>query len=201
MQEPTDLALVQATLAGNRAAFGLLVRRYQHVVYALMRKRALDETQAEDLAQDAFIRAFSKLHTYRRNRPFLPWLLKVATNVATSHLRKHKNRPSLELDSPAARRSEKILWSKPDEVHEQVARRELQLKVRRALAELPPKYRQAVALRYLGDLSYAELARTLQVPVGTAKTLVFRAKAKLAKVLERSGSLELPGGFETWSED
>ena len=192
MGNSDDKILVERTLAGDRAAFGMLVRRYQHLVFSLMYKRAHTRAEAEDLAQEAFLRAYRKLHTYSRQRPFLPWLLKVAANVATSHLRKHKNRPVSSLDDPSFAGFAGRLSAKDADVAHQVETKALQASVRRAITGLPEKYRVAVTLRYLAELSYADLARVLSVPVGTAKTLVFRAKAKLATALGAGVLFETP---------
>lgn len=182
-----DQALVTLSLGGDRAAFGEIVRRYQKQIYSLAYRLTNDAEDAQDLAQEAFIKLYKVLDKYDREKPFFPWMYKVAANVCYSKLRKRPREQEVSLDkviefSPLIPQQDTY----PEDYCET---RETQRLVQQAIAELPEKYRMPLVLRYLEDLSYKQIAEVLDLPVTTIETRLYRAKAllqkRLAVVLER----------------
>lgn len=184
--EPSDEELVRRCLAGEGAAFDTLVRRYQHRIYRLAYRLTQDAEEANDLAQEIFVRAYERLHTFHQEAAFQPWLYRVATNWCLNALKKRRP-PSLSLETGASTDEEETSLEIPDEATDparMVETTALQAEVQRAMATLPLKYRMAVVLRHAEGLSYEEIAETLQLPLGTVKTHLFRAKDLLRKRLQ-----------------
>ncbi len=176
-----DDALVQRTLDGNNRAFEALVRRYQARVIAICAPIAGDYEQAADLAQEAFVSAYTSLRRYQTGRSFFAWLYRIAVNASLNYRRRKE--PS-QLPGEAG---EQALLSTPDSgptPDEQLEQAELARQVQEGISQLPPDYAAVLALRYGADLDYEAIADTLNVPVGTVKTRIFRAKAMLRALLE-----------------
>ena len=186
--EKPDAALVtKILLAPNtpegHAAYKTLLDRYWKVVVVLVRTRLSSERDAEDVAQEAFVRAWRSLDRLENPKLFLGWLLRIAHNLAIDHLRRQRGETSLDRLGPAA---EGVPW-RSDESEGAAARLELQEEweiVERALRELPERYRTVVTLRYLKGLSNQEMARSLGEPEGTIRNRLFRALRKLRKLIE-----------------
>jgi len=186
VMEPSDEELVRRCLAGESAAFDTLVRRYQQRIYRLAYRLTQDAEEANDLAQEVFVRVYERLHTFRQEATFQPWLYRVATNWCLNALKKRRP-PHLSLETGASTDGEEASLEIPDEAADPARAVEttaLQAEVRRAMATLPPKYRMVVVLRHAEGLSYEEIAATLQLPLGTVKTHLFRAKDLLRKRLQ-----------------
>jgi RNA polymerase sigma-70 factor (ECF subfamily) len=175
-----DDALVRRTLAGHRDAFGGLVARYQGRLVAICGQITGDYDQAADLAQEAFLRAYTNLERYQPGRSFFAWLYRIAVNGALNY--RNRRPPAPVRGQPGAA----ALLAAPDpapspEAHAEQA--DLAHQVQAAIAQLPAEYAAVLALRYGADLDYAAIAATLDVPLGTVKIRLFRAKALLRPLL------------------
>lgn len=186
MENTDDGSLVELTLRGKNRAFEELVRRYQRPVYTLAYRMLNSREDAEDIAQEAWLRAYSSLKVFDTTRPFLRWLLKITSNLCIDRLRHEKGNQEIQLDDiddgiPDEGWKGKISCKTPDtDLH----RKEIQSRVEAAIAALAPHYRAVVLLRYINDLSYEEVAETLDIPIGTVMGRLFRARKLLAQQLK-----------------
>lgn len=181
----SDQELVQKTLDGDMDSFSVLVERYQKQIYSLTYRLTNDPEDARDLAQEVFIHIYKVLGKYDQERKFFSWMYKVATNVCYNALRRGKSEHSVNLDKvieimPLVGNDE----AQPEEYY---ARRETQEIVRKAVAELPDKYRLPLVLRYLEEFTYKEIAEYMDLPVTTIETRLYRGKALLQKRLQSLG--------------
>ncbi len=175
-----DRASVQAALRGDQAAFGDLVTRYQSAVYGMAYRMLGDPTEAEDAAQEVFVRAWNQLHTFQLDRRFSTWLLSIASHYSIDLLRRRK--PTAPLDDVA------LFVESDDPLPEDVALQGEQAKtVQRLLNTLPDKYRSVTVLRYYNDLSYDEIARLTGLTESAVKTQLHRARRMLAEQLLKKG--------------
>ncbi|MBI3150698.1 MAG: sigma-70 family RNA polymerase sigma factor [Chloroflexi bacterium] len=174
MNAPTDRDLILRARRGDSEAYGELVTRYQTGVFNVCYRILHNRGDAEDLAQETFIRAYDRLHTFDLEREFSPWIRRVAANLCLNHLDSHK--PSAMLDEE---RDE----DKTQSPGEQVEVKERSEQIRAALASLPSHYRIVVELRHYQDLSYDEIAAELQLPLSDVKSHLFRARKLLAEKL------------------
>jgi RNA polymerase sigma-70 factor (ECF subfamily) len=177
--DTSDQALAQRASRGDTEAFGSLVQRYQSAVYNVCYRLMGERGAAEDLAQEAFVRAYQRLDRYDPARPFGPWVRRVAANLCLNAL--EMRRPPFvslddERDAPMAAPAE----HDPATAHEQA---EEAAAVRAALLGLPPHYRAVIELRHFQELSYAEIAAALRLPVSDVKSHLFRARQLLARRL------------------
>src|SRR3989338_7119925 len=163
----------------NPAAFDELVLRYQDRLYNFLYRMTGTREEAQDLAQEAFLRIFRALDRFRSGAPFLPWMYKIAVNLAINHLKGRNRTTPLDDDVPIT-----SLFNSPESVAEQ---REAQRRIRTAIMELPPDYRAVVLLRHGDELSYEELAQVLEIPLGTAKVRLHRARLLLQQKLRALG--------------
>ena len=177
----TDDELVAQSLDGRREAFGELVLRHQKMVYKLARYMLGDPHAAEDLSQETFLHAYRALPTYRAQGKFPAWLRTIVTRLCLNYRRDTRREiPWADLSGHSAE-----VADGPDS---QVGEWERCRQVRRAIASLPPDYRDVIVLRYLEELSYEEMARHLSVPVSTIETRLHRAKKQLRqRLLEVEG--------------
>ena len=171
--------LVQSALAGNQSAFAELVTRYQSAVYNMASRMLGDPTDAEDAAQEVFVRAWNQLHTFQLDRRFSTWLLSIASHHAIDVLRRRK--PSAPLDGVAL-----YVQSDEPEPDELVLRDEQRDMVQGLINALPEKYRAVTLLRYYGDLSYDEIAKATGLSESAVKTQLHRARRMLAGELLKS---------------
>ena len=170
-----DLALVAAAQRGDDEAFGRLVRKYQHRVVGLAQGLVTDRAEAEDVAQDAFLRAYKGLRGFRGSSAFRSWLFQIAVNTARTHRTRRSGRMETPVDSAD-------LDSTPggDRLETAVVTRD---EVTRALATLPPDLREAVVLRDVEGLDYREIATLLGLPIGTVESRIFRGRERLRHAL------------------
>lgn len=172
----SDERLIARTLAGEPAAFGQLVVRYQDRLYNALVRVTGSAEDARDVAQDAFVQAFLKLDTFRGNAAFFTWLYRIAFNLAMSHAR--RGRPVESLDAAKLDRGlEPIDGQLTPEA--ELADREQVALVHRSLAALSAEYRQIIVLRELEDCSYEQIAEILDLPIGTVRSRLFRARLAL----------------------
>ena len=175
-----DRALVQAALYGNQMAFGELVTRYQGAVFNMCYRMLSDPTEAEDAAQEVFVRAWNQLRTFQMDRRFSTWLLSIASHYCIDMLRRRK--PSAPLDDVAL-----FVQSDDPEPEDVAIQAEQSEMVQRLLNTLPDKYRSVTVLRYYNDLSYDEIARATGLTESAVKTQLHRARKMLADQLVGAG--------------
>jgi RNA polymerase sigma-70 factor (ECF subfamily) len=169
-----DEELARAAKAGDVAAFGILVERHQRRVYGFMLRVTRRPATAEDLAQEAFLKAWRGLRTYDPDARFAPWLNRIGVNLVSDWASDARRSPIREWDGAAdAARDE------ADGPEERAGTREAEAAVHRQILELPGDERQVVLLRHVMGLSYAEVADATGQPLGTVKTNLFRARARL----------------------
>ncbi|HMK08739.1 MAG TPA: sigma-70 family RNA polymerase sigma factor [Anaerolineales bacterium] len=182
MDEASDRWLVQRTRGGDIDAFGELVRRYQSSVYGVCYRLLGDSAEAEDLAQEAFLRAFRRLASYDADRPFGPWMRRVAANLTLNALQRRRPAP-LEWEDEADQ-----IGGDPEEMPEQAGERSaLAERLRAGLLRLPEAYRAVIELRHYQDMSYEEMASALGIGVGDVRTRLFRARRMMARWLSDDG--------------
>jgi RNA polymerase sigma-70 factor (ECF subfamily) len=171
-----DAPLIAATLAGDSAAFGQLVGLYQDRLYNSLLRVVGSAEDATDIVQDAFVQAYVKLDTFRGSSAFYTWLYRIAFNLAMSHARRGKKTTSLD--------SLKEAWgSEPMDgqaaPHAGIEQREQVEMVHAALAQLSTEYRTILVLREIDGCRYEEIAEILNLPVGTVRSRLFRARVAL----------------------
>ncbi|MBX3064897.1 MAG: sigma-70 family RNA polymerase sigma factor [Anaerolineae bacterium] len=177
---PNERQLVTRALGGDQQAFAELVRAHQNAVYNLAYRMLNDRTEAEDAAQETFLRAYSSLDRYDPERPFRTWLLSITSNHCIDKLRKRRL-TWLSLEEPLP--PHPALTSDEVEPEEAVIQKERDAMIQAMLADLSPEYRAAVVLRYWYDLSYDEIATTLNTTESAIKSRLFRARQTLADKL------------------
>ena len=175
---------------GHEAAFRELVRRYERPLFSLLYRMVRDRALAEDLAQETFIKVLNGIKSYKPEFKFSSWIFKIANNAAIDHLRR-KNLDTLSLDgSPTAETPEQMratslqLGDRAASPLQQVENRELGTAIEHAIARLRPEYRSCIMLRHVEGYSYEEIAETLDLPLGTVKTYIHRARNELRGYLE-----------------
>lgn len=187
LEELADDELVSLARDGNRAAFSLLVTRYQDRIINMVAQRVPDREAAYDLAQEVFIKAYRGLKGFQSKSGFYTWLYRIAINTTLSFRRKMLRRGSmLSLDRPsrdedAGRQEVADAGRGPSE---EATRAEEVEAVRRAIAALEDDFNEVVVLRDIQGLSYEEIAQVLQCPVGSIKSRLHRARKKLAEILK-----------------
>ncbi len=183
---PLDEAeVIKKVLAGDRVLFGRLVERYQDRVYSLAMHVLRDPHLAEDVAQEAFLRAFQRLDQFRGESGFSTWLYRIAVNTCWEYLRKSSR--VVPRDAPDGEEDGAVLVGGLPSVEERAVEAEQKALLWRAVERLPDDYRVAVVLRYVDDLSYQEMARILRVPVATVGSRLHRARMMLAQMLAGIG--------------
>lgn len=183
--------LLVAAQAGDADAFETLVRRYTQPLYAFATRLLGSPDDAADVTQHTFVQCYHALPRLRADTPLRPWFFRVARNRCLDLLRQRKplHSPTPRDDADDADALAALADSGPS-LEALAERSDLQRLLTEAIADLPPKYREVVALRYEGDLTFAEIAETLGIPENSAKTLFQRAKGMLRLALrewERAG--------------
>jgi len=175
-----ERAWIEQALKGDQVAFGNLVRAYERPVYNLTYRLLGDPVEAEDAAQETFLRAYNKLATYQPERKFVNWLLSIASHYCIDLLRRRGRAPELSLEGPLPPQ-----WtiSDADRPEQMVNRKQQQEQIRSLLDTLEPAYRAAVVLRYWYDLSYEEIAETMGTTESAIKSRLHRARRMLAERL------------------
>lgn len=171
-----ERAWIQKARAGDQEAFACLVKAYQTAVYNLAYRMLGNAVEAEDAAQEVFLKAYTRLNTYDSGRKFSSWLLAIASHHCIDRLR--KRRFALSLDELPPWRWPAGSSGRPEEA---VIRGEERDEVRQLLNQLPPHYRAAVILRYWYDLSYREIAEAMETTESAVKSTLYRARRRLAQ--------------------
>ncbi len=169
-----DATLVAATLAGRSEAFGMLVERYERAVYNLCLRTLRDAEEAKDASQEAFLKAFRGLKTFRPGAKFSTWIFSIAYHACCDRLGRRKRYSDAELPELADPNPGPALVAE---------RRDEASALRAAIDALPEKYRTVITLYHLQGHQYEEIARVLDLPIGTVKTHLFRAKEQLRRQL------------------
>jgi RNA polymerase sigma-70 factor (ECF subfamily) len=186
----TDADLVAHALAGHGDAYAEILRRYQRPVFTLVLRMVKDRSVAEELAQDAFLKAFEKLSSYDPSRKFSSWTFKIAHNTTIDHLRR-RHLSTVSLDEPVGGDADGPLRTVEDTEtltpDADLERLELSRAQTAVVGELRPEYREVVLLRYQAGLEYAEIAEAAGLPLGTVKTYIHRARKELVTLLEARG--------------
>ena len=181
-----DYALVESALRGEEKAFAKLLSKYKDAIYYMLLKMVNNKSDAEDLTIEAFGKAFKNLHQYSPSYAFSTWLFKIASNNCIDFLRKKKgvhvpidnNQEGNENEQPVRLKS-----GEPDP-EEKMIRIQKAILLRRIVRRLKPRYRTLVELRYFREFSYEEIAKELNLPLGTVKAQLFRAREMLFKMIE-----------------
>ena len=181
----SDLQLIDATVAGDTRAYDALVQRYQDRLVHSLEHALSSREEALDVAQQAFILAWRKLHTFRREAQFYSWLYRIARNVATSRVRRQKiNSGSLDQlrDDAGFEPLDTRDQSAPEH---QILQAEAIQRLQAALKEIPEEFRQPLILKELDGMSYEEIGHIMDVPIGTVRSRIFRARQELLERLKR----------------
>ncbi|MDX2411805.1 MAG: RNA polymerase sigma factor RpoE [Woeseiaceae bacterium] len=181
--ESTDKELVKRVQKGEKGAFDLLVLKYERKIINLVMRYVRDPEQALDITQEAFIKAYRALPRFRGDSAFYTWLYRIAVNTAKNYLAAQRRRPmDIELDLQDPEQYGLHAKLKESDTPEGLAlSQELQDTLERAIAALPDDLRQAIILRELDGMSYEEIAQTMECPVGTVRSRIFRARDAIGK--------------------
>ena len=198
--EAGDIALVRRVQKGDKAAFDALVLKYQHKVLKLVQRYVRNPSEAEDIAQEAFIKAYRALPAFRGESAFYTWLYRIAINTAKNALVASRRRPvSYDLDLQDSSQLQAHARLADDETPEALALTdEIRRTVNESIEALPDDLRLAIVLRELEGLSYEEIAKTMECPVGTVRSRIFRAREAIDRSLREvfDGGLGRIGDIE-----
>jgi RNA polymerase sigma-70 factor (ECF subfamily) len=176
---------IKQVLKGDKNAFGEIVEIYKDKVFQLAYRMLGNRHEAEDIAQEAFIRAYVNIQSYNINLKFSTWLYRIATNLCIDRIRKKK--PDYYLDAEVAGTEGLNMYSQiPSNIplpEADVESLELQATIQRAISKLPEKYRSVIVLKYIEELSLNEISEILEMPLGTVKTRIHRGREALRKQL------------------
>ncbi|HMS02200.1 MAG TPA: sigma-70 family RNA polymerase sigma factor [Gemmatimonadaceae bacterium] len=185
-----DADVVRLAQEGRERAFRELVRRYERPVFSLVYRMVRDRETAEDLAQDAFIKVLNHIDRYSPEFKFSSWIFKIANNVAIDHLRRRRL-DTVSMDgSPHATSAAEVeastfdLAADQESALDELTAKELGSAIEAAIGRLRPEYRACIMLRHVEGRSYEEIASTLDLPLGTVKTYIHRARHELRRALE-----------------
>ena len=184
--EESDLVLVKRVQRGDKTAFDLLVRKYQHKVVKLVLRYVRNPAEAEDIAQEAFIKAYRALPQFRGDSAFYTWMYRIAINTAKNSLASRDRSPiayDLDLTDPEESHSVQTRLQDPDTPEGMALTEEIRGIVNSAIEGLPEELKTAIVLRELDGLSYEEIAAAMECPVGTVRSRIFRAREAIDKRL------------------
>ena len=180
-EQATDAQLITQVLAGNQAHYRLLVERHQQAVYNAAYRLVGNRDEAADITQDTFLRAYQALASFQQDKPMPPWLCRIAINLALNRLK--RRRPTVSLDEEP---DDSPALEVPDlrtEPQANLLRAERQQVLRQAILELPPEQRVVIELRHFQELSYQEMAGSLNLSLASVKSRLFRARQRLREIL------------------
>jgi RNA polymerase sigma-70 factor (ECF subfamily) len=177
-----DDRLIQRVQEGDNYAFDLLVKRYQRKIYFLAYRMVKNHDNADDIAQDTFIHAYTAIKSFKTGYSFYTWLYRICINLSINFLKRQKfmiTESQFEEDkNPLEKESTRV------DAADHLAAKELELKIDRALNLLPPKFKAVLILRIYEDLSYEEIAQTLDISTGTVMSRLFRARERMQEMLK-----------------
>lgn len=177
-ERETDQILVERVQKGDKKAFDVLVGKYQHKIISLISRYVSDHSEAMDVAQEAFIKAYRALKRFRGDSAFYTWLYRIAINTAKNHLVAQGRRPpASDVDAQDAEQYQvdTRLKDRGSPEHEML-REEIEQTIHQAISDLPEDLRVAITLREMEGMSYEEIATTMDCPIGTVRSRIFRAR-------------------------
>ena len=177
-EQDTDQALVERVQKGDKRAFDLLVRKYQHKVVGVISRYISDWSECQDVAQETFIRAWRAIAAFRGDSQFYTWIYKIATNTAKNHLVSQGRRPptdDIAIDDAVLLDGGARLKDRATPERE-LMRQEIEQTVFNAVEQLPEDLKTAITLREVDGLSYEQIAETMNCPIGTVRSRIFRAR-------------------------
>lgn len=183
--EAKEKRLIKKIKKGDHQAFAEMVDKYKNKVYVICFRMVGNKQEAEDLSQETFLRAYRYIGQYDMERKFSTWLFRIATNLSIDALRRRKPGVSLdaELLGTEGLALEAILPDNQASPDEKMVQNELETAVQKEIQRLPEKYRTAIVLKYLEDLSLKEISEIMDIPVATVKTRIHRGREQLRKYL------------------
>jgi RNA polymerase sigma-70 factor, ECF subfamily len=187
-EEASDLDLVRRVQRGEKSAFDLLVRKYQHKVVKLVMRYLRDPSDAQDVAQEAFIKAYRAMPQFRGDSAFYTWLYRIAINTAKNTLvARDRNPVEYDLDLQSIEESQQLQHRLADDATPErlLLTEEIRSTVHRAMESLPEELRTAIVLRELDGMSYEEIAAAMDCPVGTVRSRIFRAREAIDRQLSQ----------------
>ncbi len=189
--ETSDQLLVKRVQSGDKAAFDVLVQKYQHKIISLVSRFVRDISEAHDVAQEAFIKAYRALPNFRGESAFYTWLYRIAINTAKNTIVSADRRPpTSDIDASEAEQYDGAAALKETDTPERLMlREEMEQTINQAISELPDDLRSAITLREFEGLSYEEIAITMDCPVGTVRSRIFRAREAISNKLSDSDYL------------
>ena len=192
MTREQEREIIDRVLSGDTEAFEALVLEHQNKVYSLALRMVGNEEDARDMAQEAFIRAFSSLTGFRGDSKFSVWLYRLTSNICIDFLRSRAKKRTVSMPWTNDEGDDAGELEIPDErfsPEEQFDRTSIRESVQRGLDSLSPQYREILVLREINGLSYEEIGRVLGIEEGTVKSRIFRARKKLCDFLLREGNI------------
>jgi RNA polymerase sigma-70 factor (ECF subfamily) len=183
-----DLKIIESCLLGNTQVFSRLIENYKNMVYNLAYRMSNNPHEAEDISQEAFLRAYQSLARFNPSYKFSTWLYQITLNIIKDKYKK-KDIDYVSLDTPIETDDSVFypqladLTNNPENI---IAQKEDFQAIQQAIYSLPLKYREVLVLRHLQDLSYTEIANILKLPTGTVKVRLYRAREQLRKILKTS---------------
>jgi RNA polymerase sigma-70 factor (ECF subfamily) len=183
-----DLKIIESCLLGNTQVFSQLIDNYKNMVYNLAYRMSNSSQEAEDISQEAFLRAYQSLAHFNPSYKFSTWLYQITLNIIRDKFKK-KELNYVSLDTPIETDDSEFypqpanLTNNPERI---IAQKEDARAIQQAILSLPLKYREVIVLRHLQDLSYIEIANILKLPTGTVRVHLYRAREQLRKILETS---------------
>ncbi len=189
MTRDEEKILIKKAQRGDSGAFEVLVRAHEGFVYNLALRSLNSEQDAQDAAQEVFIKAWTSLGSFRGDSKFSVWLYRITGNVCTDMLRRRNlNTVSLTMDDSDGENVELEIADSAPTPHEALEKKERSKALQKALDSLPEDYRRAILLREGGGMSYDEIASATGVDIGTVKSRIFRARKKLCEILSADGN-------------
>lgn len=180
-----DFRVIREAIAGDQAAYKFLMKKYHDAIYNLIYKMIHDKNDVEDLTQEAFIKAFNSLESFNFEFAFSTWLYKIATNNSIDYLRKKKIK-TYSIDKPISTKDGEMEFEIPDSTFvpdKTVIFDQKRNIIQDAIETLPEKYQKVITMRHQEEKSYEEIAEELDIPLGTVKAHIFRAREMLYKQL------------------
>lgn len=180
-----DRDSVRRALEGDQGGYSELAEKYRGPLTHHVGKMVRDRQQVEDLVQEALMKSFGSLENYDPRYAFSTWLYRIATNHAIDYLRKRKLK-TRSIDKPISTKDGEMQWELPDGTYRPdrlLVRDQRNTIIAQAIEELPPKYHRVIVMRHQQEMAYDEIAEELDLPLGTVKAHIFRARKHLNKIL------------------